>query len=147
MIDVCALIKTNLDAYWTTGIPRVVRDEVNVMVPYPQIVLIDDKINQTNIFDSVKRIDHNVKISVYVKPVTFTEAAVNSGSANLLSYKNTIDSRLLGVRKTLITGSGSLVSLGTWDDKGTINRGTNMKIDNQTFVSEQIITVRYYQGA
>ena len=146
MIDVIALIKTNLDTTWSTGIPRVGRDEVNPMTPYPQVILAEDNMDQTTIRGTAKRIDHGIKISVFVKPTTFTELAVFSGSQIMMRYKNTIDTNLLTAKRTLIGGSGSMVSLGVWKDIQPINRGTNMRENNGTFESEQVINVRYYQG-
>lgn len=119
-------------------------DEFNPNISGAQIVLEHGVQTEESYTDYLYRVDAEVKISVYVRPVNFEEDYVDAAKSTFLEIKSVL-TQLFVANKYNVSGVDK-VKLGIWNDEDTVVRGFGVKagIETDTYVSSMNVICTYY---
>jgi hypothetical protein len=132
MIDVVSLVEGILNsAQWTETDPTRAdivwtRDEFNPNSPKLQVLVEDMPDKKTWITSTNYRIEHAVRISVYLKPVKYDPTTIDAAIVTLTNAKTMVDKILMN-NKFLLTGICSVELRAGWDDSDSVTRGYGTK--------------------
>lgn len=152
MKDIASIIKNFLEANWTEDTPGTISikwafDEYNQNDPSLQILLENMTDKKTFITRNYLRVEHPIKISIFVRPVNYLPATIATYKTTFNNMKTEID-RILNGNRFLVSGLYS-VAPGSWKDIDfQVGRDATGKTGREpiVFQSETIITAVYYEG-
>jgi len=149
MIDVSGTIATYLASNWTETNPgtadvKYAKDEFDSNSLYPQIVLENGASRSTYLTNSLYRIEHECKITIYVRPDNYETTTIDAAKTTFNNMKTEID-RILRVGRYSISNIKT-VELAGWKDE-SIKVGRSDSPEPIVFVSSQVVKCIYYIGA
>jgi hypothetical protein len=151
MIDVTDKLKTAIYGGWTETDPALASvafmfDEYNPNDPKLQILFENEPAKPVWITRNIYRIEHNCKISIFVRPANYMPDTITTFKTTFQNIKTQIDALLTKFGVTNIYSVG----LGGWRDVDfEVGRDSKGKTGKEpiVFVAEQIVVCTYYIGA
>ena len=149
LLDIITLVKDYLYAQWTetdppkTGTGAVIyalgHSEFDKLKAYPQIKIqeLPGRVTHTYITADTYRVEHEVLLTVYIRPVNYTDTVLDAAEVTFRKCKTEVDNILKAGRHSL-TGVIS-VDLTGWEE---VTVEENEPI---VFVATQVIRCVYYE--
>jgi len=160
MLDTPAIIEAYIYAHWVETNPAKTDilwtfDEMNSNwkgkvdgdLPLIQVQILFENLaaKESFITREIYRVEHKLKISIFVRPVKYMPDAIASAKTTFLNAKKEVD-RILRIRFG-ISGIYSISLTGWTDIEMAVGRDIKSTKEPITFTAEQIINTIYYEGA
>ena len=120
MLGIATLIKTKIQTDWTETNPPIADlkysfDEFDPNQMTPQILFENGPAKQTWIVKDVYRIEHELKITIHVRPTNYLPTTIANLRTTFLNFKTEID-RILRLARYTISGV-TVTELSGWKDE------------------------------